>query len=201
MDFSTDSNSYDYSSQADFSSQPLDTSALAAPSNNAWLSVANNTVSDQPAQPTLVDSTPNAAPVTLSSTMDNLTGAFKSVAGAATDVLAMKTGVDQLKLQNSNLNLQNSLAGTNLQTQGILSNASMQIAMDNAKLAETMANTKLAIAQAQSNATIAAVQANPLSSQFVTGHGILGNLSADGKMGLLIGLASIYLMLKMHKGA
>lgn len=143
-----------------------------------------------------VNSTPQT--VTAGSFLSDTKSALSDVLSMGKDVVTMKTSIDSLKLQNTIANLNADVARNQAQTQATIANANLGIASDKMQVALTQAQTQLGIAQAQSQATLAAVKSNPLSSQFVTGSGILGNLSADGKISLIIGAISIYLMLKHH---
>lgn len=145
-----------------------------------------------------VDSTPQVPSAgTFTSDSKN---AFSSITGMAKDFLGMKTQYDQLQLQNRSLNLQADLMNKQYSTQASIASSNLAIADDKMKTAALQSETSLGIAQAQSAATLAAVRTNPLASQFATGSGILGNLSADGKISLLIGLATIWLMVRHKHG-
>lgn len=145
-----------------------------------------------------VDSTPQVPSAgTFTSDSKN---AFSSITGMAKDFLGMKTQYDQLQLQNRSLNLQADVLNKQYSTQASIASSSLGIANDKMQTAQIQANMQLGIAQAQSEATLAAVRSNPLASQFATGSGVLGNLSADGKISLFIGLATIWLMVRHKHG-
>lgn len=165
--------------------------------DNGGLSLANYNYTAAPSSPTV---NTNPQTLTAGTFMNDLTGGFNSVAGLAKDVMAMKTTTDSLKLQNNSANLQYRIADLNANTQAQIAAANLAIASDKMQTAEVQANTSLGIARLQSQATLQAVQQNPLASQFVTGKGLLGNLSADGKVSLLIGLVTVWLMVRRKHG-
>lgn len=176
----------------------LDNLDLQAPaSSTVWGGADLSGFNFQPAQvsPVVDNST-----LTAGQAWSNVKDAWGGALSLGSDIIKMKTSADSMKLQNQSANLQYGIASMNNQTQAAIANANLQIAQDKVQQAQVQSDMQLGIARYQSQATLAAVQANPLSSQLVTGKGLLGNLTADGKISLMIGLFSIWLMMRQqHK--